>query len=313
MMQTSEPHSSNAAVAPGSPRVHRASGYLAVGLATVLMGSWVVAGKVAVASLPVFLTSWLRLVIGTPVLVALAVWAEGGVPRFRLRECRWPFLEALTGVVCGSVFMLAGVRFTTASDAGILLAMIPAAAAALATLLLRERLRRLGWFGVGLGVLGLVVLTAVGASPSAHAPNRLLGNGLVLGAVLAEAVSVIVGKRAADALPPLRVALLVNLCAVALLAPFAAVQARGVDFAAIDRQVWLVLCYYGLGGVVSMWCWFSGLRRIPASTAAVFMGVPPVSTLLLSYGVLGEPFVWTHAVGIACVFIALLCVHRGGH
>lgn len=56
--------------------------------------------------------------------------------------------------------------------------------------------------------------------------------------------------------------------------------------------------------------WFGGLAKVPASTAGVFAGVLPVSAVVLSYAVLGEPFSWVHPIGIACVLAAILLIAR---
>lgn len=287
------------------------AGYAQVGMATAIMGSTVVVGKVAVAGLPVFLTSWLRLTLAMPVLVGIVLWTDRAGPRLRWQDYRWPFLEALSGVVLGSVLMLTGVRYTSAADAGVILATVPAAGALLALLLLDERMGRLGWTGVSLAVAGIGILTLTNTESGAHAPNRVLGNLFVLGAVCAEGLSVIVGKLAVTTLSARRVSMLVVAFGWALLAPVALMQTRHAAVGAVDARVWIAILYYGLvGSVGGSLLWFSGLRRIPASTAAVFMGVPPVSALLLSALILGEPIGWSHLAGVACVLLALACVHR---
>jgi drug/metabolite transporter (DMT)-like permease len=47
--------------------------------------------------------------------------------------------------------------------------------------------------------------------------------------------------------------------------------------------------------------WFSGVGKVPASTAAVFTGVMPISTVALSALILGEQITGAHLVGLACV------------
>jgi drug/metabolite transporter (DMT)-like permease len=51
--------------------------------------------------------------------------------------------------------------------------------------------------------------------------------------------------------------------------------------------------------------WFQGVSKVPASTAAVFTGVMPVSAVLFSYVILHQPFSWSHIWGGACVLIGL--------
>ncbi len=48
--------------------------------------------------------------------------------------------------------------------------------------------------------------------------------------------------------------------------------------------------------------------RMPASTAGMFVGMTPVSTVILSYVLLKESFQWTHVLGILCVLAALICI-----
>ena len=51
--------------------------------------------------------------------------------------------------------------------------------------------------------------------------------------------------------------------------------------------------------------WFGGVRRVAGTTASVFMGVMPISALVLSYVLLGESFRWIHVVGMALVLTGL--------
>ena len=64
--------------------------------------------------------------------------------------------------------------------------------------------------------------------------------------------------------------------------------------------------------VLAFVLWARGLAVVPASTGAAFTAVLPLSALVLSYAVLGEPFAWSHVLGGACVIggIALLAWER---
>lgn len=67
----------------------------------------------------------------------------------------------------------------------------------------------------------------------------------------------------------------------------------------------------GLGSAL----WYTGVAKAEASVAAGFMGVMPVSALVLSYLLLGEPFRWAHLAGFAIVFAGVLLIareHAGG-
>jgi drug/metabolite transporter (DMT)-like permease len=66
------------------------------------------------------------------------------------------------------------------------------------------------------------------------------------------------------------------------------------------------ILYYGTAvTVVAFILWFRGVMKVPASTAAVFTGIMPVSAVLLSYLILREPFAWSHVWGGLCVLAGL--------
>jgi drug/metabolite transporter (DMT)-like permease len=52
------------------------------------------------------------------------------------------------------------------------------------------------------------------------------------------------------------------------------------------------------------------VARVPASAAAVFTGVLPVSAVTLSYLVLDEPIVASDVLGGVCVLVAIVVVAR---
>jgi drug/metabolite transporter (DMT)-like permease len=68
--------------------------------------------------------------------------------------------------------------------------------------------------------------------------------------------------------------------------------------------LWWGVGTMALGSVL----WYRGIARAAGGTAAGFMGVMPVSALVLSYALLGEPFRWPHLVGFAVVFAGVILV-----
>jgi len=284
-------------------------GLFQLGSATFIMGSTVVAGKLAVHDLPPFLVSWARLLLALPILTLLHAWTLRALPRTQLRDCLWPFLEALFGVTLGSVLLLYGVARTTATDAAILLAATPATASLLAVLLLRERLRALEVVGIALAVVSVLAVTWPAAKGLEASKTRLIGNLFVIGAVLAESASVIAGKLATGRLPALSVSVLVVLFSCLLLTAPALLSLTGAQSPQPSLGAWLAVAYYGLiGSVCGSLLWFSGIRKVPATGAALFMAVPPASTLLLAHLLLGEPIVQRQLLGLTCVCGAVACL-----
>jgi uncharacterized membrane protein len=95
--------------------------------------------------------------------------------------------------------------------------------------------------------------------------------------------------------------------------PFALAAARSVDWSAPSAGEWLAVAWWG-GGTLALgsWLWFKGLRQVSGGDAAPYMAVMPVSALVLSYVLLGEPFQFVQVVGLALVVLGI-AIHTLSH
>ncbi|MCA9913548.1 MAG: EamA family transporter, partial [Anaerolineae bacterium] len=59
--------------------------------------------------------------------------------------------------------------------------------------------------------------------------------------------------------------------------------------------------------------WYTGVKQVAGSIAAGFMGVMPVSALVLSYVLLDEAFRWVHILGFAIVISGVLLIANAHH
>lgn len=278
--------------------------YMAVSMAIV--GSLVVVAKVLVDVFPVFLVSGLRFAVAAAITVP-AVLRTGGFSSLTARDWGILSVQSFVGVFLFSVFMLYGLRFTTAAESGIVTSTIPAVTVLVSYLLLREKPTRFTAAGIALAVLGVAAINLVEISPAAgRGPNPMLGNLLIFGSVVGEAVFVVVGKILSERIGPLMISAVMSLFGFLLFLPLALYEANGFEFHRVTAVQWALVLYYGTVATVgSFLLWYKGISRVPASTAGVFPGVIPVSALLLSYLVLREPFLWSHLFGGASVMAGI--------
>jgi drug/metabolite transporter (DMT)-like permease len=140
-----------------------------------------------------------------------------------------------------------------------------------------------------------------------------LGNLLIFGAVVGEALFVIFPKVLSNSVSSLATATWVNVLGLVMFLPFSLYEARHFNFLAVALNAWLPILYNGiLLTVVAFLFWFRGVTRVPASAAAVFTGIMPISAVLLSYLVLNEPFSWLHLMGALCVLLGIGLIARKG-
>lgn len=257
-----------------------------------LVGSYVGLSKWLVAAFPVFLLAWLRFGIAA---VAMAGWvgAEPGAAPISAHDRRLLFLESLLGNFLFSICMLYGVQFSTALAAGVVMAALPGAVALLSRLFLGERLTRRVLAGIACAVGG-IALVSLNKAPAtdtgtAAAPDALLGNLLLVGAVFCEASYVVIGKRLTGQISAKRISALVNLWGLVLVTPFGLWQAAGFDFGAVTFPTWTLLIFYALAAsMITVWLWMTGLKHVPAAQAGVFTVMLPITAAAVGVIFLGE-------------------------
>jgi drug/metabolite transporter (DMT)-like permease len=284
--------------------------YFECALAMAMGGGVVVAGKFLTNAFPVFLAAGLRLVIAAPILTAMLLVREGRLPKLQGKEAGYLFACSFGGIFMFTVFLLLGLRYTTAAESGIITSTVPIFTTLISVFFLKEKLTGWGVVAVLLTVCGVLVLNVAGGeSASARGPNPWLGNGLIFGCVLGEALFTITAKLASKRLSALATAAYVNIFGLFTFLPFAVYQALHFDFGSPGWTNWTAIIFMGVGiSVVQFMIWFAGVSKVSASTAAVFTGVMPVSAVLLSYAVGGERFIWPHLVGMLCVVASIIGV-----
>ena len=276
-----------------------------------IVGSSIVVGKVAVARLPVFLLSGLRFAVASLILVVIVAAIERPLPRLARRDVAVLTLQAFAGIFAFNVLLLYGLAFTSAAEGGIVTSTTPAVAATLSVVALRERWSRARTVGVILAVLGIVVLNVAGGGLGARGPWPLLGNVLVFGAVVGEAVFVVCSRVASQRLSPVVVATAISALGFVMFLPAALLELRAFPLSRLTSGDWLLVGYYGvIVTVVAFLFWASGVARVPASAASVFTGVLPVSALTLSHFTLGETVTAWHLLAATLVAAGIVVLAR---
>ncbi|HEX4471780.1 MAG TPA: EamA family transporter [Nocardioides sp.] len=179
--------------------------------------------------------------------------------------------------------------------ASTLQATSPLAVMVLAAVVIGERagVVRIAAAGVGIAGVGLLVL---------RSPGHLDTLGLVaaFGSVVVSALGFVLIKRWT---PPVDMLTLVSWQLVAgglFLLPVALLVEGApphLDAPAVGGYLWLMIASTGL----AYWCWFTGLRAMPAGAASLIGLVNPVVGTTLGVVVAGEAFGWTQAAGMVLV------------
>ena len=268
----------------------------------ILTGANVAVAKALAGALPVPLILGLRCLIACAVLLPLAIWRDGA-PRPG-RRLGWNlFLQAATGTVLYNVALLAGLRFTTALEGGLVLATMPAVVALGSAWWLRERIAPRGWAAVLLAAAGMA---AIVLARGGEGEGSALGNGLIFLGVCGEAAYVLLAKRAAGALPLLTASLWMQAFSAALLLP-AWLPEAGAAARLAEPCLLALLVFHALtASVLSLLLWYGGLRRAPAGTAGVLTAFLPATAAAAAILFLGEQPSASHALGFGLLLASML-------
>jgi drug/metabolite transporter (DMT)-like permease len=283
---------------------------LEVVLAMALAGSSVVVGKLLSVRVPVFLSVELCLIAALAAILPAQIARRREIRLLGARELLLMFLQALFGMVLFRAFTLTGLRFTSAVNAGVITSAAPAVMAVLARAVLGERMGRTGSLGVCLAVAGLLFINLFGMAGGAE-PGHILGNLLVLAATVCEALLTIFRKTSGGRISSVtNTTILVGMSAVMLL-PLALLDLKGFDLGRVGTVGWLSVVYYGaFATVIAYILWGDGALRIPANRTGIATAAMPVSALVLSALVLGEPLRFPHIAGCAAVVAGMIIASR---
>ncbi len=220
------------------------------------------------------------------------------------------------------LLQLTGLQASRATDNALIISMEPLMTVLLAWIILKERITAsyIGTFAVAL--FGFILLAGIGLHGLEVTPAHLIGNLLMLSALLGEAFYVIGGRLLLDSKAkhsPISIYALAIICGVILLTisvliltgenPLQLVQAT------FQKMTWrsgLALAWLGpLGTTASYLYWMYALNEAPVSSVALTLFVQPLCGSLWGYLFLSERLSMSQAFGGALIILAVFAQTLG--
>lgn len=267
-------------------------------VAMALWGSSFIALKFAFAELPPLWVIFARMLLGS--LVFLLAWRWRG--RVEYRRGDWKYLLGLAACepCLYFIFEALALQNTSASQAGMITALLPLLVAVGAFVFLGERIGRTTLVGFLLAVVGAVWLSLAGGA-DAHAPNPLLGNFYEFLAILCAVGYTLLLKHLSERYSAFFLTAMVAFVGTLFFFPLALVSApfpREVSALGVGAVFYLgVVVTVGAYGLYNL-----GVSRLPASQASGFINLIPVFTLVFAMLLLGERLNIMQMLAAALVF-----------
>ena len=274
----------------------------------IVWGSTYLAIRYAVETIPPLVTAGIRHTIAGSVLLAWA-WARG----YRPTRAHW-----ISGFILGALFFLVGhgtlhwaEQHVASGLAALLIATEPMFILLFAWMTGQQKISRLSALGLGLGVVGIGILT--GAELSAR-NSSLMGMMAVLVGSVSWAAGVAITPRLklpTDALARTAVPLI---CGAVMLLAAAGVtgEFHATHWASISLKSILGLAYLiTFGSIVAFTAYTWMLQRCPPALVATHTYANPIVAVLLGWLLASEPLTMRVALASVAILGAIVLIRRG--
>lgn len=203
-----------------------------------------------------------------------------------------------------------GISKTTASEAGMMIALIPVVVAILSTIFLKEAPTRLQALFIGASVLGVFFIMYMTGNVAIG--ENLEGMFVLLGAVLAAGVFNILSRKLSLHFSSVEITYgmmwmgFISFGGVSLIQHTVSGN-LGAFFEPLRHPQALVSIFYlGLvSSVVGFFMMNYMLSKVEASRSAVFANLVTIVSIIAGVMILGDPFHWYHVVGGGLIIIGV--------
>ncbi len=281
-------------------------GYGACALAGCFWGTGFYFGKVVLASMGVGHMVFYRFVFAC---IGLLPFALRHRPQLNAREWRLLLIASFLGIPVQYLVQFYGLSLTTVSHASLMVGSMPVLLGVAATLFAGERLDRIGWAALVSSTIGVAMIVLAGHHAEGGKGPSLIGDLLVLAALLVSLFWILMNKRLMERHPPAVITVYGVYTGAVMIAAWVLFHDGAPPVHGVPMAAWLASAASGLfctAGSTLLWNW--GIHHVPASRAAVFLNIEPMLGSLLGVELLGDrlgPPAWVGGVLILAAAITL--------
>ncbi|AIS53270.1 hypothetical protein TKV_c21380 [Thermoanaerobacter kivui] len=224
----------------------------------------------------------------------------------------WPlFLLSLSEPVVYFIFETYGVKYTSSSLSGLMIALIPVAVTALAAVFLKERPSLYQLLFILLSVTGVVFIIFMTGIESRN--TSIMGFLFLLGAVLSAAFYSILARKSSLEFSPIEITFVMMwLGAIAFnILNLIDRMSKGYSLSQYfsnltNYKVLIPVLYLGiLSSIVAYFLNNYALSKLPASQASVFANLTTVISIIAGITIRHEAFYWYHVIGAIMILIGV--------
>jgi drug/metabolite transporter (DMT)-like permease len=278
-------------------------------LHSALSAGTYIAGKRALAELPPAELAMVRFVLAAAIH---GVLLRRHRVRFERRDLPGLAVLGILAVAVNQYLFLEGLARSTPGHAALLYALTPVFVFLIGWARGSERARALKVLGIAVAFGGTIVVLAGRGALGAAARDMLVGDLLLLAAVIAWSIYAVGGKAYAARYGGVAVGSFTLVVGTVLYAPIGLLFVHPRDFAALSPGGWGGLVYLVVVTSVAAWLiYYWALARAEASRVAIWSNLQPVLTAVLAWAIYGESLTAPFLAGGAMVLAGVVMTERG--
>ncbi len=281
-------------------------------------GAWPL-GSIVVHALPALFAALLRYTIALPIFIIAALSLEKNRLKedFNFRSIKnhlYLMLLGLLQITLYNLFFFSGLKYTSSSDATLIIASNPIFTAIFASLLYKdERLTGKRMLGLLFAISGVILIVI--QSPNTDVENRLLGDFIILMAAMTWASFTVLAKPLLKKIKPLTFSAIVTSYGWL----FLFISALVIDteyfkwdvIVNLENEVVSSLIFLAVFAAAMAYIFFNkGIEIIGPSRTSVFVNLVPVFGVTFSIILLGDNFSSFYILAFAMIVSGVYLVNK---
>jgi drug/metabolite transporter (DMT)-like permease len=279
-------------------------------LIVLFWGYSFISTKVVLAQIPPVSIAFLRQIIASSILIPLA-WRAGALSGMTLKDLKTIALAGLFGIVLYFILENSGLKYTTASNASMIVSALPIFTLSSEALLFNLKVTRGMIFCLITSVAGVFMVATVGGSLDLGS-STLIGNLMVMGSMACWVIYTILTRDLAGKHSGMTISAYQSLASVFIFLPFL-VPEIGLwsirDLA--DISVLANLIFLGaFCSALAYLLYIRAVKNLGATVSSAFLNLIPVVTMVSGYLLLHERVTPLQILGMAMIMMALYLLNR---
>lgn len=271
----------------------------------IVWGLNVIAIKVLVEHLPPILITSLRILLAGIIVFTILIFQKK-LRSLTRKEWMYTIAGGLLGMVGNQTLLATGLEHSSASNAAMILALVPLTTSVLAVFFLGDRLTFFRSVGIVLALIGIVFVIIVG---NGGLGGVSIGAVYVFAAMLSQAFSFIFINKATRTVDPRQAtAIMLTMGALVMFVMSLFMNPTGVEqLGSGTIGLWAIFITSAvLATATGQMLYNMAIKKIGAGQSAIFMNLIPFFSLLGSVAFLGEKIQMSQIVGFLFIVAGVL-------